>query len=128
MPVKYFAFKVLDSLHVSYFLNASCSHDRAVDSLTCHSTSLVLYLSVFFLCVSACLAAEPETSEEEGTMPPFSLDPDTRTLSVLNHGLFCLDNAVCFIRILCFFILDPHTHICHSFYGLILYLSHIFFF
>lgn len=72
MPVQYFAFKALDSLHVSYFLNASCSHDTAVDSLTCHSTSLVLCLSVcFFLCVSACLAAEPETSEEEGTIPPF---------------------------------------------------------
>lgn len=38
--------------------------------------------SCLFVCffLSACVAVEPETSEEEGTIRPISLDPDTRTL------------------------------------------------
>lgn len=73
-------FKGMDSLHVPSSLTASCSRDTAVDILTCLSSSLVLCL--FFFSVSACVAAEPETSEEEGMIQPISRDPDTRALLV----------------------------------------------
>lgn len=35
----------------------------------------------FFFPVSACVAVEPETSEEEGMIQPISRDPNTRALS-----------------------------------------------
>lgn len=90
----------LDSLHVSYSHTASCSHDTAVDHRTCRSTSLVCFLFLF-LCV--CLAAEPETSGEEGTMLPIS--PESWFILSRYHHLFNKNPS--------------HTHIYHSFYSII---------
>lgn len=67
------------------FLTASLSHNTQFDCLGFSSIYLTYpCLSSFFLPASP--PVEPETSGEEGTIPPISLNPSVRTLTVILPG------------------------------------------
>lgn len=89
MPVYCFAFKALGSLHVSFFhtVESFRTNEAAVVGLTCLYFSIAVVSTVFFffcllLLSCFCLPVAPETSEEEGTIPPFSPNSNTNALSV----------------------------------------------
>lgn len=74
-----------------------CSHCMFLNSslllaLITHVSTVLVRLSTWLILVSllfflpASLPVEPETSGEEGTIPPISLNPDVRTLTVVLRG------------------------------------------